>query len=93
MSHDDSDLEVDAPVVFPPLVLGPPVVVSDLMLKPPVDLDGTVQVGTAVRLPVLTFSADGQRTWVGQGEPDVVPGASPGDLYLDEDTGTLYRLS
>jgi hypothetical protein len=38
------------------------------------------------------LSADGHRVWVGTGVPAVVPGATYGDLYLDADTGILYRL-
>lgn len=35
----------------------------------------------------------GQPRWSGQGPPSVIVGAAPGDDYLDETTGTIYRLT
>jgi hypothetical protein len=31
--------------------------------------------------------------WFGNGSPGVIIGASPGDLYLDLDTGDIYQLN
>ena len=36
---------------------------------------------------------DGQPRFWGEGEPGVIIGAEPGDLYLDITTGTMYRLA
>lgn len=63
-----------------------------LAVAGPVTIRGPFSVASPARLPVLTVSADGQRVWVGTGLPTVVPGSSPNDLYLDDDTGYLYRL-
>ena len=39
-------------------------------------------------------AATGPVFWSGQGAPpDVIPGAKPGDRYLDELTGTIYQLA
>lgn len=73
------------------LAVAAPVVLNDLRVAAPALLT-SLSVAAVTTLPVLTFTADGQRVWIGEGVPDVVPGASPGDLYLDE-TGTLYRLT
>lgn len=35
----------------------------------------------------------GQPRWAGQGPPGTIIGAAPGDIYLDELTGTLYTLT
>lgn len=33
-------------------------------------------------------------TWWGSGEPpEVIPGAKPGDTYIDRTTGTTYELT
>lgn len=34
----------------------------------------------------------GVATWYGTGEPDVIVGAKPGDLYIDVSTGITYEL-
>jgi len=52
----------------------------------------TLVLGNPVPIPVLTVRADGTFVWVGEGEPTIVPGASAGNLYLDDLSGTLYRL-
>lgn len=31
--------------------------------------------------------------FTGHGPPGLIIGAGPGDMYIDEDTGTLYQLS
>lgn len=38
------------------------------------------------------LTGDGYRIWVDSGAPSIVVGATSGDLYLDPDTGILYRL-
>lgn len=94
MSAEDPQIEVGSPVnlgdsfmVSEPVQIG-----AVLALALSVDLTEGVALASPVRIPVLTVSADGQRVWVGEGSPTVIPGASPNDLYLDEDTGVLYRL-
>jgi hypothetical protein len=52
----------------------------------------TLVLGNPVSIPVLTVREDGTFVWVGEGEPTIVPGAAPGNLYLDDLSGTLYRL-
>lgn len=43
--------------------------------------------------PIQTMlTPDGYRVWIGTGAPHIVSGATAGDLYLDTDTGMLYRL-
>lgn len=34
----------------------------------------------------------GPTWWFGNGEPGTIPGSKPGDRYLDQQTGTVYRL-
>lgn len=31
-------------------------------------------------------------TWYGQGPPGTIIGSSPGDYYVDTETGTIYKL-
>lgn len=40
-----------------------------------------------------TDGKDGQIRFVGNGAPGTVVGASPGDQYLDRDTGDIYALT
>lgn len=43
--------------------------------------------------PVQTMlTGEDYRVWIGEGAPSIVVGASVGDLYLDADSGMLYRL-
>lgn len=35
----------------------------------------------------------GSIQWHGQGPPGVIVGAEPNDLYLDESTGLIYKLT
>lgn len=35
----------------------------------------------------------GSKWWTGAGAPGTISGAMPGDMYLDNDTGTYYQLS
>lgn len=80
------------------LVLGDPVNIGSLGFNedevdigPAVSLP-TLVLGDPVSIPVLTIREDGTFVWVGEGEPMIVPGASAGNLYLDDLSGTLYRL-
>lgn len=51
--------------------------------------DGWVNAG-----PVGVPGKDGQIRFTGRGEPPVViVGATPGDTYLDLDTGDIYKLT
>lgn len=35
---------------------------------------------------------DGPTWWFGNGEPGTILGSKPGDRYLDQQTGAVYRL-
>lgn len=49
--------------------------------------------GGGVAGPPGADGKDGSQWFFGVGEPVVaLPGSSPGDVYLDTDTGTIYRL-
>lgn len=85
-------LVVASPVALSDLAVAAPVPLTSFSDEAPISLSSFAVAAPAV-LPVLTFTADGQRVWIGEGVPDVVPGASPGDLFLDENTGELYRLT
>lgn len=40
----------------------------------------------------VMLTSSGYRIWVAPGPPSLVVGAAAGDLYLDSDSGELYRL-
>ena len=64
---------------------------SKVDIGPAVSLP-TLVLGDPVSIPVLTVRTDGTFVWVGEGEPTIVPGAALGNLYLDDLSGTVYRL-
>lgn len=53
----------------------------------------TLSWATAGSAQQVVLTPDGYRIWVDDGEPSVVVGAEMGDLYLDSNTGNLFRLN
>lgn len=75
---------------------------SCVYAREPVELVA-VAVGEPVELPALrtldpvpvylATTGDGTTWWGGYGPPtSTLPGAEPGDYYVDYDTGETYRL-
>jgi hypothetical protein len=42
--------------------------------------------------PTGSPGRDGEQWWTGVGPPGTIPGAEPGDFYLDTSTGDVYEL-
>ncbi len=51
-----------------------------------------VKSGRGPQGPAGRSAVPGQPRWNGHGPPTVIIGAQANDLYIDLDTGTLYRL-
>jgi hypothetical protein len=70
--------------------LGPRV--DELELQ--VDALEVSEVEQDIRLAALEATPPvAEKWWTGEGPPPaVISGASPGDMYIDQLTGTLYRL-
>lgn len=77
--------------VEPPVVVGPPVELADLVVADDVEIQ-PIYLGPVASLPVVQIN--NVAVWTGVGPPPpVIPGAAPGDMYLNSTNGDLYILS
>ena len=80
---------MSSPAVHDWMSVGEPVPLSWVQVGEPVATAPWIRVGAPTQ---TMLTADGYKVWVGVGEPAVVVGAAVGDLYIDSDSGMLYRL-
>ena len=70
-----------------------PLVVPDAGFSPPLPVASPTNRNAIIPSLDKLVSLERAGLWTGEGPPpDYIPGASPGDEYIDTLTGDLYRL-
>lgn len=92
---DVSDIRVDPTTLTPTEPVPPSLYLARAEMGQP---GGVAPLDTSGKVPATNLpvgnggTVEGAHIWFGDGSPTVVPGAAPGDIYIDELTGIYYQL-